>query len=51
MRLIRVTSLKRRPGGAGPKGGYREPGDEEGLPGPDDGTSSVEMGYKQEPGA
>lgn len=27
--------------GAGPKGGYTEPGDEEGLPGPDDGTSAV----------
>jgi hypothetical protein len=27
--------------GAKPAGGYREPGDEEGLPGPDDGTSSV----------
>ena len=25
--------------GAKPSGGYREPGDEEGLPGPDDGTS------------
>jgi hypothetical protein len=27
--------------GAKPAGGYGEPGDEEGLPGPDDGTSSV----------
>lgn len=27
--------------GVMPAGGYREPGDEEGLPGPDDGTSSV----------
>ena len=27
--------------GAKPSGGYREPGDEEGLPGPDDGTSRV----------
>ncbi|EPS39397.1 hypothetical protein H072_6819 [Dactylellina haptotyla CBS 200.50] len=27
--------------GAQPRGEYREPGDEEGLPGPDDGTSSV----------
>lgn len=27
--------------GAKPSGGYREPGDEEGLPGPEDGTSSV----------
>ncbi|CZR67609.1 uncharacterized protein PAC_17508 [Phialocephala subalpina] len=26
--------------GAKPSGGYREPGDEEGLPGPEDGTSS-----------
>ncbi|PMD22370.1 hypothetical protein NA56DRAFT_598730, partial [Hyaloscypha hepaticicola] len=26
--------------GVKPAGGYREPGDEEGLPGPDDGTSS-----------
>ena len=26
--------------GAKPAGGYREPGDEEGLPGPEDGTSS-----------
>jgi hypothetical protein len=25
--------------GAKPSGGYREPGDEEGLPGPEDGTS------------
>jgi len=30
--------------GAGPSGGYREPGDEEGLPGPDDGTSAVRGG-------
>lgn len=27
--------------GAKPTGSYREPGDEEGLPGPEDGTSSV----------
>jgi len=27
--------------GAKPSGGYREPGDEEGLPGPEDGTSST----------
>lgn len=27
--------------GAGPRGGYAEPGDEEGLPGPGDGTSST----------
>ncbi|KAF3913010.1 hypothetical protein ABW21_db0201757 [Orbilia brochopaga] len=27
--------------GAKPRGTYREPGDEEGLPGPEDGTSSV----------
>ncbi|KAL8655561.1 MAG: hypothetical protein Q9210_000811 [Variospora velana] len=27
--------------GAKPSGGYAEPGDEEGLPGPDDGTSAV----------
>lgn len=27
--------------GAGPSGGYAEPGDEEGLPGPDDGTSRI----------
>jgi len=27
--------------GAKPVGTYREPGDEEGLPGPDDGTSST----------
>ncbi|RDW89269.1 hypothetical protein BP6252_01301 [Coleophoma cylindrospora] len=26
--------------GAKPSGGYAEPGDEEGLPGPDDGTSA-----------
>jgi len=26
---------------AKPSGGYREPGDEEGLPGPEDGTSSI----------
>jgi len=26
---------------AKPSGGYREPGDEEGLPGPEDGTSAV----------
>jgi hypothetical protein len=25
--------------GAKPSGGYREPGDDEGLPGPEDGTS------------
>lgn len=27
--------------GAKPSGGYREPSDEEGLPGPEDGTSST----------
>lgn len=27
--------------GAKPAGSYSEPGDEEGLPGPDDGTSAV----------
>ncbi|MCJ1462197.1 hypothetical protein MMC07_000797 [Pseudocyphellaria aurata] len=27
--------------GAKPAGGYAEPGDEEGLPGPEDGTSST----------
>ena len=27
--------------GAKPRGGYAEPGDEEGLPGPEDGTSST----------
>jgi len=27
--------------GAKPEGSYQEPGDEEGLPGPDDGTSAV----------
>jgi len=27
--------------GAKPSGGYREPSDEEGLPGPDDGTSRI----------
>lgn len=27
--------------GAKPEGGYREPGDDEGLPGPEDGTSSA----------
>ncbi|MCJ1451966.1 hypothetical protein MMC28_002306 [Mycoblastus sanguinarius] len=27
--------------GAKPSGGYTEPGDEEGLPGPEDGTSST----------
>ncbi len=26
------------------KGGYAEPGDEEGLPGPDDGTSNIRTG-------
>ncbi|KAI9810890.1 MAG: hypothetical protein M1827_005749 [Pycnora praestabilis] len=30
--------------GAGPKGGYSEPGDDEGLPGPDDGTSNLRTG-------
>ncbi|KAK6542292.1 hypothetical protein TWF694_006252 [Orbilia ellipsospora] len=33
--------LKERTRGAKPRGEYREPGDDEGLPGPDDGTSSV----------
>ena len=32
---------KRTRGAAKPSGTYREPGDEEGLPGPEDGTSSV----------
>lgn len=42
---------------AKPQGpGYREPGDEEGLPGPDDGTSNVrgpgvEGAYDNKPGA
>ncbi|KAI9704364.1 MAG: hypothetical protein M1836_007227 [Candelina mexicana] len=30
--------------GAGPKGGYSEPDDEEGLPGPEDGTSNIRTG-------
>ncbi|KAI9678755.1 MAG: hypothetical protein M1817_005812 [Caeruleum heppii] len=30
--------------GAGPKGGYTEPGDDEGLPGPEDGTSTLRTG-------
>ena len=33
--------IEGRTRGAAPSGGYREPGDEEGLPGPEDGTSSV----------
>jgi len=33
--------IKERTRGAKPVGAYREPGDEEGLPGPDDGTSST----------
>ena len=33
--------IDERTRGAKPSGGYREPGDEEGLPGPEDGTSSV----------
>ncbi|KAF3929696.1 hypothetical protein AA313_de0205292 [Arthrobotrys entomopaga] len=33
--------MKERTRGAKPRGEYREPGDEEGLPGPEDGTSSV----------
>lgn len=39
-----------------PAGTYREPGDEEGLPGPDDGTSNVrgtgvEGAYENKPNA
>ncbi|KAI9811299.1 MAG: hypothetical protein M1832_000913 [Thelocarpon impressellum] len=30
--------------GAGPRGGYREPGDDEGLPGPEDGSSANRTG-------
>jgi hypothetical protein len=33
--------IKGRTRHAKPTGTYREPGDEEGLPGPDDGTSST----------
>ncbi|KAF7504537.1 hypothetical protein GJ744_002093 [Endocarpon pusillum] len=33
--------MEERTRGAKPAGTYREPGDEEGLPGPDDGTSAV----------
>ncbi|KAI9843603.1 MAG: hypothetical protein M1838_002535 [Thelocarpon superellum] len=33
--------IEDRTRGAKPTGGYREPGDEEGLPGPEDGTSAV----------
>lgn len=33
--------IEGRTRGAKPTGGYAEPGDEEGLPGPEDGTSSV----------
>jgi len=33
--------INERTRGAGKSGGYAEPGDEEGLPGPDDGTSAV----------
>ena len=35
------NTIGSRTRGAKPKGGYAEPGDEEGLPGPEDGTSSV----------
>jgi hypothetical protein len=33
--------IDERTRGAGKSGMYREPGDEEGLPGPDDGTSAI----------
>lgn len=33
--------IDERTRGAKPSGGYREPGDDEGLPGPEDGTSSA----------
>ncbi|KAK6507961.1 hypothetical protein TWF481_006381 [Arthrobotrys musiformis] len=36
--------IKSRTRGAKPQGKYREPGDEEGLPGPDEGTSAVRGG-------
>ncbi|KAF3175176.1 hypothetical protein TWF751_004384 [Orbilia oligospora] len=36
--------IESRTRGAKPQGRYREPGDEEGLPGPDDGTSRVRGG-------
>ncbi|KAJ9610377.1 hypothetical protein H2200_005154 [Cladophialophora chaetospira] len=36
--------INERTRGAGKSGGYQEPGDEEGLPGPDDGTSAVRGG-------
>ena len=36
--------IDQRTRGATKKGAYREPGDEEGLPGPDDGTSAVSGG-------
>ena len=35
------NTVENRTRGAKPSGGYAEPGDEEGLPGPDDGTSRV----------
>lgn len=35
------NTVESRTRGAKPSGGYAEPGDEEGLPGPDDGTSRV----------
>ncbi|EXJ56874.1 hypothetical protein A1O7_07218 [Cladophialophora yegresii CBS 114405] len=36
--------IDERTRGAAKAGGYREPGDEEGLPGPEDGTSAVRGG-------
>ncbi|KAK6336000.1 hypothetical protein TWF730_003373 [Orbilia blumenaviensis] len=36
--------VESRTRGAKPQGQYREPGDDEGLPGPDDGTSAVRGG-------
>ncbi|KIW97525.1 uncharacterized protein Z519_01109 [Cladophialophora bantiana CBS 173.52] len=36
--------INERTRGATKEGGYREPGDEEGLPGPEDGTSRVRGG-------
>ncbi|KAG0649652.1 hypothetical protein D0Z07_4066 [Hyphodiscus hymeniophilus] len=38
--IDRSNVINERTRGAKPSGGYREPGDEEGLPGPEDGTSS-----------
>lgn len=36
-----ANTVESRTRGAKPSGGYTEPGDEEGLPGPDDGTSRI----------